>query len=161
MSRCDVAEALDLIERHRVTTLVAPVDSWIPLLDRAEAEGRDLSSLQVPLAVSLVTKLDAALRARFHRDDRLVGGAARGGVRDDRDVHDGHVHRGPGRRRPGRPADLLRSPGPRHRRRGRDNMAPYKVPEVRLVDALPLTAIGKVINRELAERLDLPAGKAV
>ena len=48
-----------------MTTLVAPVDSWIPLLDRAEAEGRDLSSLRTPLAVSFVTKLDAALRERF------------------------------------------------------------------------------------------------
>src|SRR3954467_13503810 len=65
MPRWDVTEALDLIEAHRVTTLVAPVDSWIPLLDRAEAEGRDLSSLRTPLAVSFVTKLDAALRERF------------------------------------------------------------------------------------------------
>jgi non-ribosomal peptide synthetase component E (peptide arylation enzyme) len=31
----------------------------------------------------------------------------------------------------------------------------------RLVDALPLTATGKVIKRELAERLDLPAGNPV
>ena len=38
----------------------------------------------------------------------------------------------------------------------RDNMAPYKVPEVRLVDSLPLTATGKVVKRELAHRLDLP-----
>ena len=35
-------------------------------------------------------------------------------------------------------------------------MAPYKVPEVRLVDSLPLTATGKVVKRELADRLDLP-----
>jgi acyl-CoA synthetase (AMP-forming)/AMP-acid ligase II len=38
----------------------------------------------------------------------------------------------------------------------RENMAPYKVPEVRLVDSLPLTATGKVVKRELADRLDLP-----
>jgi non-ribosomal peptide synthetase component E (peptide arylation enzyme) len=36
-------------------------------------------------------------------------------------------------------------------------MAPYKVPEVRLVESLPLTATGKVVKRELADRLDLPA----
>jgi acyl-CoA synthetase (AMP-forming)/AMP-acid ligase II len=38
----------------------------------------------------------------------------------------------------------------------RENMASYKVPEVRLVDSLPLTATGKVVKRELADRLDLP-----
>jgi long-chain acyl-CoA synthetase len=38
----------------------------------------------------------------------------------------------------------------------RENMAPYKVPEVRLVDSLPLTATGKVVKRDLADRLDLP-----
>src|SRR4051812_24667367 len=284
MPRWDVAEALDLIEAHRVTTLVAPVDSWIPLLDRAEAEGRDLSSLRVPLAVSFVTKLDAALRERFtrvtgspgvlreaafgmtetHTMDTFTGGLA------DRDLAGRPIFCGlpvPGTdvvivdretgdllpvgeegeiavRSPslltaywGRPdasADVLQDgwlltgdsgqldesgclsylgrrkemlkvngmsvfptevefllgrhpriagtgvlgvPDPRTGERAvafvmlapgapdtaddvvawcRENMAPYKVPEVRLVDSLPLTATGKVVKRELADRLDLP-----
>jgi acyl-CoA synthetase (AMP-forming)/AMP-acid ligase II len=40
----------------------------------------------------------------------------------------------------------------------RENMAPYKVPEVRVVDSLPLTATGKVVKRDLAARLEFPAG---
>jgi acyl-CoA synthetase (AMP-forming)/AMP-acid ligase II len=284
MPRWDVDEALDLIERHRVTTLVAPVDSWIPLLDRAEADGRDLSSLRVPLAVSFVTKLDAALRKRFtavtrspgvlreaafgmtetHTMDTFTGGLA------DRDLagrpifcglpvpgtdivivdretgdllpvgeegeiavrspsllraywsrpeataealQDGWLLTGDsgqldeagclsylGRRKEmlkvngmsvfptevefllGRHpriagSGVLGVPDPRTGERAvafvlladgatdtaedvvtwcRDNMAPYKVPEVRLVDALPLTATGKVVKRDLAERLRLP-----
>ncbi|TFV62273.1 acyl-CoA synthetase [Geodermatophilus sp. DF01-2] len=281
MPRWDVAEAWDLIERHRVTTLVAPVDSWIPLLDRAEADGRDLSSLRTPLAVSFVTKLDAALRQRFtqvtgspgilreaafgmtetHTMDTFTGGLA------DRDLtarpifcglpvpgtdivivdrETGHLLpvgeegeiavRSPSlltayRGRPDATADVLQDgwlltgdsgqldesgclsylgrhkemlkvngmsvfptevefllgrhpriagagvlgmPDPRTGERAvafvmlasgatdtaddvvawcRENMAPYKVPEVRLVDSLPLTATGKVIKRELADRL--------
>ncbi|WP_216870384.1 AMP-binding protein [Modestobacter excelsi] len=285
MPRWDVAEALDLIEAHRVTTLVAPVDSWIPLLDRAEAESRNLSSLRVPLAVSFVTKLDATLRGRFtkvtgspgvlreaafgmtetHTMDTFTGGLA------DRDLAGRPIFCGlpvPGTdivivdretgdllpvgeegeiavRSPsllsaywGRPdatADVLQDgwlltgdsgqldetgclsylgrrkemvkvngmsvfptevefllgrhpriagtgvlgvPDPTTGERAvafvmlapgatdtaddvvawcRENMAPYKVPEVRLVDSLPLTATGKVVKRELADRLDLPA----
>jgi acyl-CoA synthetase (AMP-forming)/AMP-acid ligase II len=286
MSRWDVAEALDLIERHRVTTLVAPVDSWIPLLDRAEAEGRNLPTLQVPLAVSFVTKLDAALRARFtavtgspgvlreaafgmtetHTMDTFTGGlqdvdlAGRpifcglpvpgtDVVVVDRETGDllpvgeeGEIAvRSPSLLRAywgrpdataetlqggwlltgdsgqldeagclsylGRRKEMLKVNGmsvfptevefllgrhPRIAGSGvlgvpdtrtgeravafvmlapgapdtaedvvawcRDNMANYKVPEVRLVDRLPLTATGKVIKRELAERLDLPVG---
>src|SRR3954452_12673903 len=59
MPRWDVAAGVDLIEAHRVTTLVAPVDSWIPLLDHAESAGRDLSSLRTPLLVFFVTTLEA------------------------------------------------------------------------------------------------------
>jgi len=284
MPRWDVADALDLIEQHRVTTLVAPVDAWIPLLDRAEAEGRDLSSLRTPLAVSFVTKLDAALRERFikvtgspgvlreaafgmtetHTMDTFTGGLA------DRDLaarpifcglpvpgtdivvvdrktgdllpvgeegeiavrspslltaywdrpdatadvlQDGWLLTGDsgqldesgclsylGRRKEmlkvngmsvfptevefllGRHpriagAGVLGAPDPSTGERAvafvmltpgatdtaedvaawcRENMAPYKVPEVRLVDSLPLTATGKVVKRELADRLDLP-----
>jgi acyl-CoA synthetase (AMP-forming)/AMP-acid ligase II len=281
MARWDVGTALDLLERHRVTTFVAPVDSWIPLLDRAEAEGRDLSSLRTPLAVSFVTKLDAELRARFakvtgspgvlreaafgmtetHTMDTFTGGLA------DRDLVGRPIFCGlpvPGTdvvivdretgdllsvgeegeiavhspslltgywQRPeataevlqdgwlltgdsgqlddagclsylGRRKEMLKVNGmsvfptevefllgrhpqiagsgvvgvadPRTGERAvafvqlkpgapetaddivawcRENMAPYKVPEVRLVDSLPLTATGKVIKRELSERL--------
>ena len=285
MPRWDVAEALDLIEAHRVTTLVAPVDSWIPLLDRAEAEGRDLSTLRVPLAVSFVTKLDAALRERFttvtgspgvlreaafgmtetHTMDTFTGGLADRDLAGrpifcglpvpgtdivivDRDTGDllpvgeeGEIAvRSPSLltcywRRPDATADVLQDgwlltgdsgqldehgclsylgrrkemlkvngmsvfptevefllgrhpriagtgvlgvPDPTTGERAvafvmlkpgandsaddvvawcRDNMAPYKVPEVRLVDSLPLTATGKVIKTELAGRLDLPS----
>jgi acyl-CoA synthetase (AMP-forming)/AMP-acid ligase II len=284
MTRWDVAEALDLIERHRVTTLVAPVDSWIPLLDRAEAEGRDLSSLRVPLAVSFVTKLDAALRQRFtvvtgspgvlreaafgmtesHTMDTFTGGLHERDLAGrpifcglpvpgteivivDRETGDllpvgeeGEIAvRSPSLlraywQRPeataetlqdgwlltgdsgqlddagclsylGRHKEMLKVNGmsvfptevefllgrhPRIAGSGvlgvpdpgtgerviafvllapgatdtaedvaawcRENMAAYKVPEVRLVDALPLTATGKVIKRELADRLELP-----
>jgi long-chain acyl-CoA synthetase len=284
MPRWDVDEALDLIERYRVTTLVAPVDSWIPLLDRAEADGRDLSSLRVPLAVSFVTKLDAALRKRFtavtrspgvlreaafgmtetHTMDTFTGGLADRDLAGrpifcglpvpgtdivivDRETGDllpvgeeGEIAvRSPSLLRAywGRPeataealqdgwlltgdsgqldeagclsylgrrkemlkvngmsvfptevefllgrhpriagSGVLGVPDPRTGERAvafvlladgapdtaedvvawcRDNMAPYKVPEVRLVDVLPLTATGKVVKRELAERLRLP-----
>src|SRR4051794_4717614 len=284
MPRWDVAEALDLIEAHRVTTLVAPVDSWIPLLDRAEDENRDLSSLRIPLAVSFVTKLDAALRERFtkvtgspgvlreaafgmtetHTMDTFTGGLADRDLAGrpifcglpvpgteivivDRDTGDllpvgeeGEIAvRSPSLLtaywgRPDASADVLQDgwlltgdsgqlddsgclsylgrrkemlkvngmsvfptevefllgrhpriagtgvlgvPDPTTGERAvafvmlepgatdtaddvvswcRDNMASYKVPEVRLVDGLPLTATGKVVKRELADCLDLP-----
>jgi acyl-coenzyme A synthetase/AMP-(fatty) acid ligase len=35
----------------------------------------------------------------------------------------------------------------------RENMAVYKVPEIRIVDALPMTATGKVKKEELAKLL--------
>jgi acyl-CoA synthetase (AMP-forming)/AMP-acid ligase II len=261
------------------------VDSWIPLLDRAEAEVRNLSSLRVPLAVSFVTKLDAALRARFtavtgspgvlreaafgmtetHTMDTFTGGLADIDLAGrpifcglpvpgtdivvvDRETGDllpvgeeGEIAvRSPSLLRAywGRPeataetlqdgwlltgdsgqldesgclsylgrrkemlkvngmsvfptevefllgrhpriagSGVLGVPDPRTGERAvafvmlapgatdtaedvvawcRENMAPYKVPEVRLVDSLPLTATGKVVKRELADRLDLPA----
>jgi acyl-CoA synthetase (AMP-forming)/AMP-acid ligase II len=286
MPRWDVAEALDLIERHAVTTLVAPVDSWIPLLDRAEAEGRNLSSLRTPLAVSFVTKLDQSLRDRFtkvtgspgvlreaafgmtetHTMDTFTGGLADRDLTSrpifcglpvpgtdivlvDRDtgdllpvgeegeiavrspslltdywgrpdataetLQDGWLLTGDsgqldesgclsylGRRKEmlkvngmsvfptevefllGRHpriagSGVLGVPDPRTGERVvafvllapgatdtaddvvawcRENMAPYKVPEVRVVDSLPLTATGKVVKRDLAARLEFPAG---
>src|SRR3954453_3585724 len=284
MPRWDVADSLDLIEAHRVTTLVAPVDSWIPLLDRAESDGRDLSSLRTPLAVSFVTKLDAALRERFtkvtgspgvlreaafgmtktHTMDTFTGGVADPApagrpifsglpvpgtdiVIVDRETGDllpvgeeGEIAvRSPSLLtaywgRPDATADVLQDgwlltgdsgqldesgclsylgrrkemlkvngmsvfptevefllgrhprivgsgvlgvPDPRTVERAvafvmltpgstdtaedvvvwcRENMAPYKVPEGRLGGRRPLTAAGKVVKRELADRLDLP-----
>ena len=35
----------------------------------------------------------------------------------------------------------------------RDNMATYKVPEIRIVPALPMTATGKVMKEELRKEL--------
>ncbi|NBE54995.1 AMP-binding protein [Streptomyces sp. YC537] len=65
MPRWDAARALDLIGRHRVSTMVGTVENYLELLDRPELADTDLSSLDDPMAVSFVRKLSPEVRHRW------------------------------------------------------------------------------------------------
>lgn len=65
LSRWDAQLSLDLIERYRVTSMIGTVDNYVELMDTPGFANRDLSSLETPMAVSFVLKLDSETRSRW------------------------------------------------------------------------------------------------
>ena len=65
MPRWDPAAAVELIERHRVTTLAATVENYLQILVLPDVAGRDLTSLTAPLAMSFIRKLTPQIRRRW------------------------------------------------------------------------------------------------
>ncbi|WAL68408.1 AMP-binding protein [Amycolatopsis cynarae] len=65
MPRWNAPQVLELIQRHRVTTMVGTVENYLELLDQPGFGGYDLSSLTDPMAVSFVRKLDPEVRRRW------------------------------------------------------------------------------------------------
>ncbi|MFM9370474.1 AMP-binding protein [Streptomyces sp. Da 82-17] len=65
MPRWDPAAALDLLARHRVSTMVGTVENYLELLERPEFPATDLSALDDPMAVSFVRKLSPEIRHRW------------------------------------------------------------------------------------------------
>ncbi|TVT18961.1 AMP-binding protein [Amycolatopsis rhizosphaerae] len=65
MPRWNAPQVLELIQRHRVTTMVGTVENYLELLDQPGFGGYDLSSLTDPMAVSFVRKLDPEVRGRW------------------------------------------------------------------------------------------------
>ncbi len=65
MVRWDARVALESIERYRVTSMVGTVDNYVELMSSPGFDGRDLSSLDTPMAVSFVLKLGSDTRARW------------------------------------------------------------------------------------------------
>lgn len=65
MARWNAAEALDAIERHRVSITTGTVENYLEILERDDLADRDLSSLTSPLAVSFVRKLTPEVRQRW------------------------------------------------------------------------------------------------
>ncbi|GAA4490587.1 AMP-binding protein [Rhodococcus olei] len=65
MTRWDARVALAEIERYHVTSMVGTVDNYVELMDTPGFADRDLTSLDNPMAVSFVLKLDSATRARW------------------------------------------------------------------------------------------------
>ncbi|EME24013.1 AMP-binding protein [Rhodococcus triatomae] len=76
LSRWDAGVALRAVERRRVTSMVATVDNYIELMDRPDFADHDLTSLDTPMAVSFVLKLDSDIRARWRA---ATGGTLREG----------------------------------------------------------------------------------
>ena len=65
MTRWDSSAVLDAVERYRVRSMVRTVDNYVELMARNDFASRDLTSVESPLAVSFVTKLDTAIRAQW------------------------------------------------------------------------------------------------
>ena len=65
LSRWDAGVALASVENRRVTSMVGTVDNYVEMMDREDFADRDLTSLDTPMAVSFVLKLDSAIRARW------------------------------------------------------------------------------------------------
>lgn len=65
MARWNAAEAVEAIERHRVTLMTGTVENYLELLETQDLTSRDLSSLQDPQAVSFVRKMTPEVRRRW------------------------------------------------------------------------------------------------
>lgn len=65
MVRWDADTALTQIERHKVTTMVGTVENYLEMASREDISTRDLSSLERPMAVSFVRKMDPEVRRRW------------------------------------------------------------------------------------------------
>jgi fatty-acyl-CoA synthase/long-chain acyl-CoA synthetase len=65
LGRWDAATVLQAIQRYRVDTMTGMVDSWLELMDHPDRIRYDLSSLQLPTAISFVTRLAKGHRERW------------------------------------------------------------------------------------------------
>ncbi len=65
MPRWNAGQALELIQRHRVSIMVGTVENYLELLDQPGVADFDLASLTHPLAVSFVRKLTPDVRHRW------------------------------------------------------------------------------------------------
>ena len=65
MSRWDADRVLELVPRHRVSTMVGTVENYLELMERPGIEEVDLSSLVDPLAVSFIRKLSPEVRSAW------------------------------------------------------------------------------------------------
>lgn len=65
MPRWNAGEAVDLIERYRVTLMTGTVENYLELMDTQDLASRDLSSLVDPQAVSFVRKMTPEVRRRW------------------------------------------------------------------------------------------------
>ncbi|TWP38927.1 AMP-binding protein [Leekyejoonella antrihumi] len=65
MPRWNAQQALQLIDSQHATAMVGTVENYLELLDRSDLGDYDLSSLEDPMAVSFVRKLDSQVRSRW------------------------------------------------------------------------------------------------
>lgn len=65
MTRWSAETAMRTVDAHRVTAMLGTVDNYLEILDYADGDRCQLSSLRVPLAMSFVTKLDGQIRRRW------------------------------------------------------------------------------------------------
>lgn len=65
LERWDAAVVVDLIERHRVTTTAATVESYLELLDVPGMADRDLTSFTGPMTMSFIRKLTPQVRRQW------------------------------------------------------------------------------------------------
>ncbi len=70
LERWDAATVVDLVERYRVTTTAATVESYLDILDLPGLAERDLTSFTAPMAMSFIRKLTPEVR---HRWAEVVG----------------------------------------------------------------------------------------
>lgn len=66
--RWDAVEAVQAVERHRITVLLGTVDNFLELMDVAARDGKDLSSVETAVTMSFVTKLSEEIRDRWARE---------------------------------------------------------------------------------------------
>ncbi|WP_338750444.1 AMP-binding protein [Janibacter alittae] len=65
LERWDAATVVDLVERHRVTTTAATVESYLDILEVPGVGERDLDSFTAPMAMSFIRKLTPEIRRRW------------------------------------------------------------------------------------------------
>lgn len=65
MARWNAAEAVDAIEKYRVTLMTGTVENYLELMDTQDLPERDLSSLVDPQSVSFVRKMTPEVRRRW------------------------------------------------------------------------------------------------
>lgn len=65
LERWDAATVVDLVERHRVTTTAATVESYLDLLRVPGIAERDLSSFTSPMTMSFIRKLTPEVRRQW------------------------------------------------------------------------------------------------
>ncbi|MTB88121.1 AMP-binding protein [Aeromicrobium senzhongii] len=65
MPRWDAAQAVEAIERHRVTLMTGTVENYLELMETQDLSQHDLSSLVDPQAVSFVRKMTPEVRRRW------------------------------------------------------------------------------------------------
>lgn len=65
LERWDAATVVDLVERHRVTTTAATVESYLDILEVPGVADRDLGSFTAPMAMSFIRKLTPDVRRRW------------------------------------------------------------------------------------------------
>jgi len=65
LARWDAATVMEAIEKYRVQTMVAMVDSWVELMNHPDCKRCDLKSLQLPTGISFVTRLAKEHRTRW------------------------------------------------------------------------------------------------
>ncbi|HYM35587.1 MAG TPA: AMP-binding protein, partial [Steroidobacteraceae bacterium] len=67
LARWDALTVLQAIDRYKIQTTVAMVDSWVELMNHPELHKYDLTSLQNPTGISFVTRLAKEHRERWKK----------------------------------------------------------------------------------------------
>lgn len=65
LERWDAATVVDLVERHRVTTTAATVESYLDILQVPGVADRDLSCFTAPMTMSFIRKLTPQVRRQW------------------------------------------------------------------------------------------------
>ncbi|MGY0503033.1 AMP-binding protein [Nocardia sp. FBN12] len=65
MNRWDAGTALSLLDRYRVTSMVAMIDNYVEMLDHPAFDPAGLIALENTTGISFVVKLNAEIRARW------------------------------------------------------------------------------------------------
>jgi long-chain acyl-CoA synthetase len=65
LARWDATTVLDALHLYRVDTMIGMVDSWVELMNHPNLARYDLGALQLPAAISFVTRLSREHRVRW------------------------------------------------------------------------------------------------